>query len=45
MSFNKLSDILLQNLNIHTLQISLSPNEITYLHLFTFQTPIIKVLK
>ena len=31
MSFNKLSDILLHNLNIHTLQISLSPNEITYL--------------
>lgn len=31
MSFNKLSDILLQNLNIHTLQITLSPNEITYL--------------
>lgn len=31
MSFNKLSDILLQNLNIHILQISLSPNEIVYL--------------
>ena len=31
MSFNKLPDILLQNLNIHTLQISLSPNEIAYL--------------
>jgi len=31
MSFNKLPDILLQNLNIHTLQITLSPNEIAYL--------------
>ena len=31
MSFNKLPDILLQNLNIHILQITLSPNEIAYL--------------
>jgi len=31
MSFNKLSDILLENLNIHIQQISLSPNEIAYL--------------